>query len=93
MTGLPESVGECCPAPLHVQAKEVEALAPPGYNWVRYLKKLQQILRVVQFPSNLRDNWLRNEQNEIFPSVSVGHKRIQFGSNIPHTRTQRSKHR
>ena len=28
MTGLSKSVGECCAAPLHVQAKEVEALAP-----------------------------------------------------------------
>ena len=28
MTGLSESVGECCAAPLHVRAKEVEALAP-----------------------------------------------------------------
>ena len=35
MRGLSESNGECCAAPLHVQAKEVEALAPPariGYN-------------------------------------------------------------
>ena len=27
MTGLSESIRECCAAPLHVRAKEVEALA------------------------------------------------------------------
>ena len=30
MTGLSESIGECCAAPLHVLAKEVETLAPPA---------------------------------------------------------------
>ena len=59
---------------------------PPGLNWAHYLKKLQQILTVVRLPSNLRDNWSRNEQNEIFSSVSVGHVRLQLGPNIPHIR-------
>ena len=55
---------ESAALPHGVRTKEVEALAPPGQNWVHYLVKLQQILTVVQLPSNLRDNWSRNEQNE-----------------------------
>ena len=30
MTGLSESVGECCSAPWLLRTKEVEALAPPA---------------------------------------------------------------
>ena len=30
MTGLSESIGECCAAPLHVRAEEVDTLAPPA---------------------------------------------------------------
>ena len=87
MTGPSESVGECCSAPWLLRIKEVEALAPPARIWVHYLKKLEQILTVVRLASNLRDNCSRSEQNEIFPSVSLEHVRLQFGSNIPHTRT------
>ena len=47
---------------------------------------------VVRFPSNLRDNWSRNEQNETFGVPWSGMYVSNLGPNIPHKRSKCSKH-
>ena len=44
--------------------------------WVPAAEKVEALVRPVRLPSNLRDNWSRNN-----------HVRLQFGPNIPHTLT------
>ena len=50
--------------PMACAGERSRGARPPGWNWVHHLVKLQQILTVVRLPSNLRDNWSKNEQYE-----------------------------